>query len=151
MFVAIESAYVAFTPFNCISIYGLQNQMLYYEHSIICWDSDHQTWTFGLALPLLLIWNFALPIALALKLYFNLDLIHKRDIDFIMKYGSVFESFNESCLYWEFLTYFNKISGVIVVTFFARATEGINGLLMVVMLFFMYSKQKSELPYRRKK
>ena len=151
MFVATESAYVAFTPFNCISLYGLQNQMLYYEHSIICWDSDHQKWTFGLAVPLLLIWNFALPIALALKLYFNLDLIHKRDSDFAKKYGVVFEAFNENCLYWEFLTYFNKISGVLIVTFMARAGQGINMLCVILTLFFMYSKQRSESPFIRKK
>ena len=149
MYIGVESLITILTPFNCISLFGLPNQMLYYDHHIQCWDSEHMKWTLGLSLPLLIIWIIMLPLASGLKLYFNIEAIHRQDKDFKLIYGSLYEPYIESCLYWEYLLYLCRIFGGIIVTITARLTEGINGLLLITAFIVMYNKQKYEMPYKR--
>ena len=129
---------VTFYPFNCIKLYGIQKRMLFYEHEIECWDSDHMTWTLGLALPLIIIWIIGLPLALYIKLSLNVDLIHNQNENFARIYGVAFQSFHYSCRYWEYFIYLNKIISVKGLIFLGRATEGLTGLLFVLFFFILY-------------
>ena len=149
MYICIESFIILFAPFNCISLFGLPNQMLYYNHHIQCWDSEHMKWTFGLALSLLIIWMIILPLALFLKLYFNIKAMHNQDEEFKLIYGFMYEPYNESCWYWEFLIYSIKLYGALSFTFTARFTEGFNGLLILIGILGIYYKHKFEMPFKR--
>ena len=146
MYLSLYSMFVAFSPFNCINLYGIQKPMLFYEHEIECWDSDHMKWTLGLAFPFLIIWIIGLPLALFIKLCMNVDLIQNQNEDFCKIYGVAFQSFHYSCRYWEFYSYSNKIIGVIGVVFMGRLTEGLIGLLFLLSVVILYRIQIHEQP-----
>ena len=147
MYLSMESLIAVFSSLNCISLYGIKNQRLYFDYNIVCWDQNHLNWTLSLSFPILFFWIICLPLALFVKLLINIDLIHNKDKDFYEKYGIIYDSFNNSCLYWGFLTYFNKIAGSTIVTFLARTTEGFNGLMFILALIFMYIRQTTEKPF----
>ena len=146
MYFSVESFFVVYGSFNCISLYGLPGQMLYYDHSIQCWDEDHKKWTFWLALPLLIFWIILLPILLFVKLSLNLDKV--RDEKIRKTYGVVTRALNDNCFYWEFLIYSGKQTGVIFNTFFARMTEGLCGLFLGMAFMTLLILQNFHVPYR---
>ena len=148
MYFSVESFFVVYGSFNCISLFGLPNQVLYYDHSIQCWDDNHKMWTYGLAMPLLIVWLILLPILLFLKVILNLKLVRERNEKFINTYGVVTRSLNDNCFYWEFLIYAGKQAGVIINTFLARMTEGLCGLFLVLAFIIISTLQNMHVPYR---
>ena len=148
MYLSTQSFFVVFNAFNCIKLFGLPNQMIYYEYSIECWDEEHKNWTLNLALPILIIWIILFPLALFIKIFLNLDLVRKDDKDFMEQYGVITKTLNDNCFYWEFLTYTNKMLSAIVITFLARMTEGLCGLFLLMGLIYGAINQNRTLPYR---
>ena len=148
MYTFTSSILILFKPFNCFKLYGFKYQVLYYEHNIKCWDNEHMIWTFGIAFPMLLIWIIVIPIFLFLKIYLNKVLIYQQDKEFSKKYGVLYETLNNSFIYWEFITIFHKIYGGIIVLFMKRFTEGLNGFIILLSLIFMYIYQQKETPFK---
>ena len=143
----MASFFTVYSSFNCISIFGLPNSMLYHDHSIQCWDEDHKKWFFGFTLPLLVFWIILAPIFLFLKVYRNIDLVRKRDEKFMNTYGIITKALNDNCFYWEFFIYFNKHTGAIVSIFLARMTEGLMGLFLVFAWTMSLLEHKKFSPY----
>ena len=148
MYLSTQSFIVVFNAFNCIKLFGLPNQMIYYEYSIECWDEEHKNWTLNLALPILIIWIILFPLALFIKIFLNLDLVRKDDKDFMEQYGVINKTLNDNCFYWEFMIYVNKMSAAIVITFLSRMTEGLCGLILLISLIYNANYQIKTLPYR---
>jgi hypothetical protein len=53
-----------FGMFSCVNLYRIDNPVLFLtrDSDIECWTEKHSKWTFGLALPSILLWLFILPI-----------------------------------------------------------------------------------------
>ena len=62
-----------FTSFLCVNLYREDAEELYLEQDLDlkCWEGLHTTFTFGFALPLILLWFLVLPAILVAMLYKN--------------------------------------------------------------------------------
>ena len=147
IYLSYQSFFVVYSSFNCISLFGLPNQMLYYDHSIQCWTEEHSKWTFGLALPLLIVWIILLPIFLFIKIFLNLNLVRQRNEEFLNTFGILTKGYNDNSFYWEFLIYFNKNGGIMLNTFLARMTQGFCGLFLIIYYIIASLHDRWQAPY----
>lgn len=99
---------------------------------IRCWDSKHFFFAIFVALPGIVVWGVGIP---GICLFFLRRLRKKLDyISVRLKFGFLFNGFNKSHYYWEFIILYRKILVICCSVFLATLSIPIQALTVMVIL-----------------
>lgn len=78
-----------------------------YDLTVVCWKSQHLTFSFFVAIPSIIVWGFGIPLFAWILLGRNredLDTIEIRE-----KYGFLYNGYKKKYFYWESINMYRKI------------------------------------------
>lgn len=85
---------------------------VYADLSIVCYKGAHFFWTYGVALPSIIVWGVGIPFfayLLLLREKHKLGTLELRE-----KFGFLYNGYKKQFFYWETLIMYRKLSLVII-------------------------------------
>ena len=116
--------------FGCV-VLGNESYVLS-DMSLKCWDSEHQSMIYIFAIPSLIIWNAGVPLFCLAKINKNRKTLKNEDI--VLKYGFLYNGFDEHTYYWGFLKYYLK--AFIILLQMTQIETGVK-ILTAVMIWIL--------------
>ena len=132
-----------FNNFNCMDIDD--EQRMVNDLNVICWKSEHVSYSLFVALPSLVIWGFGIPLIAWLILARNkneLGNLYTRE-----KYGFLYNGYKKKYYFWEIVNMYRKTSIIFISVFLGIAgviTQAF--VVFLVLIIFLYLNVKIK-PY----
>ena len=116
--------------FACMAL-GKENYVTA-DMNMLCWGSDHIFMILVFSLPCLLIWNMGFPCFCLMKILQKRK--NLKDEDTVLKYGFLYNGFDQQCFYWGFVKYFQKV--IIILLRMSNFDNGVKMLTILLIWIF---------------
>ncbi|CAG9330649.1 unnamed protein product [Blepharisma stoltei] len=134
-----------FSAFSCMDIY--EEKYLMKNLDIKCWDGTHTVYAFCIALPSIIIWSIGVPLFVFQHLTRNKRKLYQ--IEYKIKYGFLYDGYQESRFYWEFVVMMRKMWIIFLSAIFNAISPNIQALtclsILLVFIYFQHIKRPFEL------
>lgn len=118
-----------------------ENEFVVADMNLKCWGSEHLLMVFVFSIPSLLVWNLVFPL-------FCLYMISKKKHDLkdestVLKFGFLYNGFDEKSYYWGFVKYFQKV--IIILLRMSNIDVGLKmlSILLIWILSVSFKKFRS--------
>ncbi|CDW71577.1 UNKNOWN [Stylonychia lemnae] len=129
-----------FYAFKCKTIEG--QERLLEDLWVICWESQHEFWSYLVAFPSILVWGLGIPFfAFSILIKHRKRLEHQITKD---KYGFLYRGFKKEFYYWEIVIMYRKI----IIIFIAVFISNFGIISQALMMFFIQIWQDFILEYQ---
>ena len=136
---------LAFDMFNCKEV-QLGEFWLTSYLNIRCWDTLHYRYAMAAALPGIVLWGALTPAAALITL-----IAHRTQLDQIssrIRYGFLYNGYQTSHYYWEFVILYRKMLIIVLAVFFTNISVPIQSLCVLMVLIVSFVMQLKSAPFQ---
>ena len=108
---------VMFSVFSCTFLEGTGEYWLLGDLNQQCWDDEHNNIISYIAAPALFAWTIGIPTVTAIIIFKNRQNLYAPEIR--AKYGFIYNGYNKSNYFWEFVIVYKKICVISIAVFLA--------------------------------
>jgi len=142
---------------NCTEFEGVWR--LYDDLEEVCWTGDHSTVVFSISIPGLVLWAFGMPLLglfLVRRSRMNLAALEFHSDPSIynnlrdrnkLRLGFLTQGFEDEFYYWEIVLLLRKTTLVLLMTFLAPISAGVQSLSAILLLIGFLSVQLRKEPF----
>ena len=98
---------VMFSVFSCTYLEGTGEYWLLDNLNQQCWDTEHNFVVQFVAAPALFAWTIGIPAVTSILIFKNRNRLYTPEIR--AKYGFIYNGYNKSNYFWEFVIVYKKI------------------------------------------
>ena len=113
--------------------------------NIPCWDYAHYRYVFIVVLPSIASWGVGVPMLCLLVLYRNRNRLSLLELK--LRLGFVYNGYEYSKYYWEFVILYRKILIITVAVFLTNISTSIQALTVMMLLIAAFSLQIKHKPF----
>lgn len=113
--------------------------------NIPCWDTFHYRYVFIVALPSTIGWGVGVPMLCLLTLYRNRNRLGL--VEFKVRYGFVYNGYEFSKYYWEFVIMYRKLLIITIAVFLANISTAVQALTAMSVLLAAFGLQQKHQPF----
>lgn len=118
---------------------------LLHDMRIACWEGDHLTYAFGVALPAILVWCVATPLLFwALLFRQRFALYHPSNI---RRIGFLYSGYHRHYYFWEFVVVLRKTLMVMIANLLMTAESEIQAEMAICILWVFVILQHKQKPF----
>ncbi|CAG9321390.1 unnamed protein product [Blepharisma stoltei] len=133
-----------FASFNCTEInYG--EYWLEEDLDVRCWNDDHIFYILVVSLPSIIIWGILLPTVCLFALVKSRN--HLKELNVRLRFGFLFNGYQLSRYYWEFIIIYSKIILICLSVFLSNMALKVQALIAAILLSIFLQLQYSNSPY----
>ena len=121
---------------SCIQI-GNENYVVA-DMNMTCWNSEHVFMVVVFAIPCLCVWNLLFPLYCLLRIAMNRK--NLKDEYTVLKFGFLYNGFDEKYFYWGFVKYFQK--SIIILLRMSNLDNGVKMLTILLIWILSVSWKK---------
>lgn len=133
--------------FNCYEI-DSGEYWLFKDLSVRCWHGSHNSWAFGLGIPMIFFWVFGLPLVGFILVRKNRKRLDDETVMF--RYRILYQGYKKEAYYWEFVNVFRKVSVVMINIFLGIYPPIYKTFVATLTLAIILRQQEQIQPYKIK-
>jgi hypothetical protein len=134
--------------FPCVEVEHGSLWLLHDMH-VACWESEHQTYAFGVALPAILIWCIATPLFFWALLYRQRK--NLQDQVNLRRIGFLYSGYHPHFYFWEFMVVLRKSMMVMIANLLMTSESQTQSEMAVGVLWVFVILQHKEMPFETRR
>jgi hypothetical protein len=113
--------------------------------NIPCWDTTHYRYVLIVAVPSAVGWGVGMPMVCLLTLYRNRNRLGLTELK--VRFGFVYNGYEYSKYYWEFVIMYRKILIITIAVFLANISTSVQALTAMSVLLAAFGLQQKHHPF----